>query len=261
MVKERSGEGRVPVAVVVVVIAWIALTAVFAPRSAEALRVVEHKTAQGGDRLEISCGEHISIERALPAEATAIDVRHPRAGDVVRDGFGDEELARIESVHVGADGGRPLVEIGVVSSGRTCDTPGLSWETGPVDYLIAYDVVTHPTVRVSDEQSGMHPRVRPREFTANADAGWKGLRWRTWGGGTATATGKFWATLWVPVGHQDVEERTFSYPVEVTLSKIRRCGSGDYLYTRISTRFKGKVPKEVRRQAYPLPSSGCLKAG
>jgi hypothetical protein len=61
-----------------------------------------------------------------------------------------------------------------------------------------------------------------------------------------------------PFGYTDVEEREVSYPVKVTLSRIRRCGSGRYLYTRIETKFLSRAPKEIRRQAKPPGTAGCL---
>ena len=101
----------------------------------------------------------------------------------------------------------------------------------------------------------MHARERPSRLTANADAGWRRLRWRSWGGETAVARGAFTARRWIPIGHTDVVRRTFSYPVKVTLSRIQICGDRAHYYTRIQTRFLSAVPREVRRQAKPLGTS------
>ena len=54
--------------------------------------------------------------------------------------------------------------------------------------------------------------------------------------------------------------RTFSYPVAVTLSRIRICGDSRHYYTRIQTRFLSAVPREVRGQAKPLGTASCLRA-
>ena len=62
----------------------------------------------------------------------------------------------------------------------------------------------------------------------------------------------FSARRWIPIGHTDVVQRPFSYPVAVTLSRIRICGDRPHYYTRIETRFLSAVPREVRRQAKPL---------
>jgi hypothetical protein len=106
----------------------------------------------------------------------------------------------------------------------------------------------------------MHARERPSRLTANSDAGWRRLRWRSWGGASAVARGVFTARRWIPIGHTDVVQRTFSYPVAVTVSRIRICGDHKHYYTRIQTRFLSAVPTEVRRQAKPLGTASCLRA-
>ena len=70
----------------------------------------------------------------------------------------------------------------------------------------------------------------------------------------------FSAKRWIPIGYTDVVQRRFSYPVAVTLSRIRLCGERRHYYTRIETRFLSAVPSEVRRQAKPLGTASCLRA-
>jgi hypothetical protein len=106
----------------------------------------------------------------------------------------------------------------------------------------------------------MHARQRPARLTANADAGWRGLRWRSWGGPVAVGRGRFSAMRWIPIGYTDVVQRRFSYPVAVTLSRVRVCGTDRHYYTRIETRFLSAVPREVRRQARPPGTASCLRA-
>ena len=190
-----------------------ALLAVVGADRAHALTVVEHETARGAERLEVTCGERASFSDRLPKGASRIEVTRPRKGDVVRDGFGDYELARIERVDVREEGGRSVIEITAVGTGESCSFPGV-WETEPVEYRVAYDVVSHPKVLASDEQAGMNARARPREFTANADAGWRKLDWRSWGGRKAVASGEFHAVRWIGTAHGAVP-KVFSYRVEV----------------------------------------------
>jgi hypothetical protein len=234
----------------------VVLTMLNAPR-ADAYTVVDHRTATGAERLDVRCGEAVAFSSRLPSGAKNVAVAEPRAGQVVRDGFGDLELARVEAVEVRPDPAGPLLEITVRGSGSTCDSPGGVWETGPVDFRVSYDLVSHPELRVSDDQAGMHAKRRPRGLTATSEAGWRSLRWRSWGRATATARGTFDVVRWVSVGHNGVDPRWVSYPVEVTLSRVRLCGQG-YLYTRIDTRFTKRAPREVRRQAKPPGTASCL---
>ena len=106
--------------------------------------------------------------------------------------------------------------------------------------------------------AGMHPQERPAKLTAKYKTGWRKLRWRKWGGDTAVARGQFHAMHWVAIGYTDVEEREVSYPVRVTLSRIKRCGNRRYYYTRIETKFLSRAPKSIRRQAKPPGTAGCL---
>lgn len=98
-----------------------------------------------------------------------------------------------------------------------------------------------------------------RRSRPTTEIGWRRLRWRTWGDTTAVARGMFRTLRWVPIGHTDVEQRPFSYRVEVTLARIRMCGDRRRYYTRIATRFLSRAPRSVRRQARPLPTAGCLR--
>jgi hypothetical protein len=226
---------------------------------ASALTVDEERTAQGGQRLEVRCGEPQTVSWTLPQGAERVEVLEPVAGQAVLDGFGDKRLGTVQGVAQRSDGsGRTVVDVTVVGVGAACDGMGLAWETGPVDFRARYHVVSDVPVVVSDEQAGMHPRERPGRLTANADAGWRSLRWRSWGGERAVARGVFQVRRWVPIGHTDVVQRTFRYPVAVSLSRIRVCGAGRHHYTRIRTRFLTHAPVSVRRQARPPATAGCL---
>ena len=235
---------------------WLALSAA----TAGGFTVTEEKVAQDGMRLSVRCNEAQTVSMRLPAGAQGVTVLEPTVGQVIRDGFGDKELARVQTVELRA-GNPVVVEVVVVGSGASCDplVPGGSWETDGVTIRASYKLVSHPAVVASDEQAGLHPRQRPRSFTANADAGWRGLKWRSWGGKRAVAKGRFQTIELVPVGYTDVIERKVSYPVRVTLSRIELCGNTRYYYTRISTRFLSPVPASVRREAHPLGTASCLK--
>lgn len=215
---------------------------------------------QGGHRFEVACDQPETYTWVLPAGAQRVEVLEPSPGQAVTDGFGDLRVATVRDVvqRTGADG-RPAVDVTVVGSDAACDGHGLAWETSGVTLRARYQLVSDEPVLVSDDQAGMHAHQRPRTLTANADAGWRGLRWRSWGGATATARGVFSAKRWIPIGHTDVVQRRFSYPVAVKLSRIRICGDSKHYYTRIETRFLSRVPREVRRQAKPPAPAGCLK--
>ena len=156
--------------------------------------------------------------------------------------------------------GRLAVDVTAVGSDAACDGHGLAWLTTGVGFRARYHVVSDEPVLVSDDQAGMHAHQRPTRLTANADAGWRGLRWRGWGGTRAVARGMFSARRWIPIGHTDVVQRRFSYPVAVTLSRVRICGERLHHYTRIETRFLSAVPREVRRLAKPPGTASCLRA-
>jgi hypothetical protein len=240
--------------------AWLALSA--ATAGAGGFTVVEEKTAQGGDRLAVRCNEAQTVSWRLPADARGakeVKILQPTAGQVIRDGFGEKELARVQSVGLKA-GDPTVVEIVVVGSGAACESslPG-AWETDSVEYRASYKVVSHPKVYASDEQAGLNPRQRPRDFSAAYQVGWRGLKWQSWGGKRAVARGRFQTIKLVPIGYTDVVERKVSYPVRVTLSKIDLCGGERYYYTRISTKFLKPTPASVRREAHPLGTAGCLK--
>ena len=222
--------------------------------------VVEKKVAQSGERLSVRCNETQTVTAPLPHGAENVKVLEPTVGQVIRDGFGDKELARVQAVNLQA-GDPMVVEVAVIGSGASCDPtlPGYAWETDSVTIRAGYELISHPDIVASDEQAGMHPRQRPREFSANADAGWRGLRWRSWGAARAIAVGRFQTIELVPVGYTDLIERKVSYPVRVTLSRIELCGNQRYYYTRISTRFLTPAPASVRREAHPLGTASCLE--
>ena len=257
-----------PVIVRNTVAAVVLAAAIAAPQldvsSAGALTVTEHKVARGGAQFEVRCGQPATKNWKLPNGARNIRVLEPVAGQVLKDGFGDREVARIQDVQQRPDGDRTVVEITAVGSGAACEPIGdapasnFTWETDSVDFRARYDLVSHPSVFVSDEQAGMHAQERPGRLTAAYKTGWRKLRWRKWGGDKAVARGRFHAMRWVAIGYTDVEEREVSYPVRVTLSRIKRCGGGRYYYTRIETKFLSDAPKEIRRQAKPPGTAGCL---
>jgi hypothetical protein len=239
----------------------IFLTLALGTATAGALTVDRERVAETGHRFEVSCGEPETFSWRLPAGAQRVEVLEPAAGDAVTDGFGDARVATVRDVVQRAEpDGRTAVDVTVVGSDAACDGSGLPWLTTGVGIRARYHLVSEEPVLVSDDQAGMHARQRPARLTANADAGWRGLRWRSWGGARAVARGKFSAMRWIPVGHTDVVQRRFSYPVRVTLTRIRLCGDSRHYYTRIATRFLSAVPREVRRQAKPLGTASCLRA-
>ena len=236
------------------------LTVLVIPSAAGALTVDREKVMQGGHRFEVACEEAETYTWTLPAGAQRVEVLEPAPGQAVTDGFGDTRVATVRDVGTRtAPDGRTAVDVTVVGSDAACDGPG-AWLTTGVEFRARYHLVTEEPVLASDDQAGMHARRRPASLTANAYAGWRGLRWRSWGGATATARGVFSAKRWIPVGYTDVVQRRFSYPVAVTLSRIRVCGDGRHHYTRIETRFLSAVPREVRRQAKPPGTASCLRA-
>ena len=242
--------------------------AIIAPQlnlsAAGAFTVTEHKVARGGAQFEVRCGQPETKRWKLPEGAERIRVLEPVVGQVLKDGFGDREVATIQDVQQRVDGDRTVVEITAVGSGQACEPIGdapasnFAWETDSVDFRARYDRVSNPSVFVSDEQGGLNPREQPARLTAAYKTGWRKLNWRKWGGDTAVARGRFHAMHWVAIGYTDVEEREVSYPVRVTLSRIRRCGGGRYYYTRIETEFLSRAPKDIRRQAKPPGTAGCL---
>ena len=245
-----------------ILIACVPAAALIAP-AAGALTITEHKVARGGDRFEVRCGEPTTKNWKLPKGAQRIQVLEPVAGQVLKDGFGDSEVARVQDVQRRADGDRTVVAITVVGSGAACEPIGdapasnFTWEAY-ADYRARYDLVSHPSVFVSDEQGGLNPQERPGKLTATYKTGWRKLNWRKWGSEEAVARGRFHAMHWVAIGYTDVEEREVSYPVKVTLSRIKRCGNNRYYYTRIETKFLSRAPKEIKRQAKPPGTAGCL---
>jgi hypothetical protein len=237
------------------------VVALVAVGPAGAVTVDREKVAEGGHRFEVRCGEPQTYTWTLPAPAQRVEVLEPVPGQAVTDGFGESRVATVRDVLMRtAAGGSIAVDVTVVGSDAACDGPGGGWLTTGVDFRARYHLVTDEPVLLSDDQAGMHARERPSRLTANSDAGWRRLRWRSWGGASAVARGVFTARRWIPIGHTDVVQRTFSYPVAVTVSRIRICGDHKHYYTRNQTRFLSAVPTEVRRQAKPLGTASCLRA-
>lgn len=230
--------------------------ALLAPSPGHALTRVEHRSATGGDRLTVRCGQTTTVQWALPAGATNVKIIEPAVGQVVRDGFGDKPLASIRSVTPRAEAGRTVVDITAVGEGASCSYPG-DWDTNGVDFRATYDRVVQSSVFLSEDFGGLHARQRPTRITAAYQTGWRNLRWAAWGGDSAVATGTFVGTRVVAVGPY-AQIRKFSYPVRVKLTRPRICGGGGYYYSKITTTFLKATPAVIRRQAKPPSAAGCL---
>jgi hypothetical protein len=217
--------------------------------------VVEHEKFQEGDALDISCNETVTKSYRLPEGATDVRVLEPHAGDALKDGFGDARLATFESVEV--DQGS--IDVTVVADDYTCSYPSSAWRTNGILVRATYDRTLHPKVFVSEEPGGLDARQEPKQITATADAGWKAMDWKNWGENTAVATGRFYGVRAVSVNGAAVL-KTFSYPVEVKLSKIERCGDG-YFYSKLRTRWLRKPNPEIAKQAKVPGVAGCLSGG
>ena len=227
--------------------------------SSAAYTVDEERVAQGGGRLELRCGELSTLTWELPPGSQRIEVLEPVPGQPIIDGLLDEQIGTIQDVAQRTDSsGRIVVAATAVGMGLTCNGMGLTWETYGVGFRARYHLVREDPVLVSDDWAGLHARQRPANLTANADAGWRRLHWRSWGGSQAVARGEFHARRWVPIGYADVVQRDFAYRVVMTLSRIRLCGSRQHHYTRIETRFLTPAPAAVRRQARPPSTATCL---
>jgi hypothetical protein len=229
------------------------LAAVPATASAE-FTVTESHTVQDGSRYDVTCNERTTLTYDLPRRAQNVQVLEPDAGDPVTDGFGEARLGTIESVVVNADS----VTITVMGGYEACSYPG-PWEANPMFFRARYERVLTPKVKLSEEPGGLDARSEPKAITATADAGWSKLRWKDWGERTAVAKGRFYGVM--AVDHNGAASLdTFSYPVRVTLTKIRACESG-YFYTRLDTKFLRKPPAEIAHQAKVPGVASCLNGG
>ncbi len=231
----------------------VATAGLAATASAE-FTVVEHDTFQDGGALEIACDQRVTKSYRLPGGATNVKVLEPHAGDPLKDGFGDARLGTIEAVEVGDDS----VDVTVVGGYQACSYPG-EWRTNGILVRAGYDRVLTPRVLVSEEPGGLDARQKPQAITATADAGWKGLRWKSWGENTAVAKGKFYGVRAVARnGHAVL--KTFSYPVQVKLSQIEPCSDG-YYYSKLKTTFLRSPHPEIAKQAKVPGVAGCLRGG
>ena len=149
----------------------------------------------------------------------------------------------------------------VVGSGRACQEPTLpnSWETESLSIRAAYEVTRTPKVKFSTEHGGTNPVVAPRKVVADADAGWKNLRWKNWGERTATAKGVFYGQIFYPNGWDGPPEVTRKVPVTITLTKIAQCGKR-WMYSHWQTKFGAGVDPKLERQARIPPSADCIKS-
>ena len=250
---------------IVATFAAVAALALAPVGPAGAFKVVEHEEATGGGFPEVTCGQPTTETWGLPEGASNVELLEPRVGQLIEDGFGEEVVGTVESIAQRTEAERPVFEITAVGSHKACEPfpgssspPTGSWRTNGVDFRATYDLVSHPKVLLSDDQAGLHARQRPARITATADAGWRDLRWKGWGKGKAVAEGKFYGVRAVAMGYHDADLRTFSYPVRVTVSRIRLCGADRYYYTKIKTSFEGNAPAEIRRQAKPPGTADCL---
>jgi hypothetical protein len=238
----------------VTAVALVVVTVLAASASAE-FAVVEHEKFQDGDALDISCGETVTKSYPLPKAAANVKVLGPHAGDGLKDGFGDQRLATYESVDVDGDS----IDVTLTADDYTCTYPNGAWRTNGILVRATYDRVLHPRVLVSEEPGGMDARQEPKRITATADAGWKAMHWENWGDNTAVAKGKFYGVRGVSHnGHAVL--KTFTYPVEVKLSKIRQCGNG-YYYSKLSTRWLKSPNPVISMQARFPGVAGCLSGG
>ena len=101
-------------------LAPLGLAAALVAPAAGAFTVTEHKVARGGAQFEVRCGQPTTKTWKLPAGAQRVSVLEPVAGQVVKDGFGDREVATIQDVQQRLDGDRRVVEITAVGSGAAC---------------------------------------------------------------------------------------------------------------------------------------------
>jgi hypothetical protein len=232
------------------------LFVLLAPPPAHALTQVKHEVAQGGDRFEVYCGQATTVRWSLPAGAANVKVLEPVAGTKLEDGFGRDIVATVQSVRPRAEGASTVVEITVVGSDKACSYPG-AWDTNSIDFRATYDRVVTSPVLFSDDFGGIHPRQRPARISAGAGKGWRNLRWQRWGDNTAAGRGRFVGQRIVAVGPY-ARIKSFSYPVRVTLSRVKPCGGGGLYYTKLTTTFVGRVPAVIRRQAKPLGTASCL---
>jgi hypothetical protein len=236
--------------------ATAALCVLLTSSPAHALTQVKHEVAQGGDRFEVHCNQPTTVRWALPAGATNVKVLEPVAGTKLEDGFGRDIVATVQSVTARTEGATTVVEITVVGTDKACSYPG-AWDTNSIDFRATYDRVVVSPVLFSDDVGGIRPRQRPTRISAGYQKGWRNLRWQSWGGTTATGRGRFVGQRVVAVGPY-ARIKSFSYPVRVTLYRVKVCGGGGLYYTRIRTTFVGRVPAVIRRQAKPLGTAGCL---
>jgi hypothetical protein len=242
---------------VLAVLALCAGAALLAPSPGHALTRTDHLSATGGDRFTVQCDQTATVHWTLPAGATNVKITAPVAGQVVKDGFGRDDLARIESVTPRSESGRTVVDVTARGIGQSCSYPG-DWDSNGVEFRATYDRTVDWPVLLSDDFA-FRGRQRPARLTAAYQTGWRNLRWSSWGGRSAVATGTFVGERVVAVGPY-AKIRKFSYPVRVTVSKPRLCGDG-YQYSRIHTSFLKATPAVIRRQAKPPGAASCLKAG
>jgi hypothetical protein len=234
--------------------AVIAFAALATPAAAE-FTVVEHEKLTDGGALAVACDQTVTKSYRLPNGAEDVKVLTPKAGDAVKDGFGRDRLGTIDSVDADDDS----IDITVTGGYVACSYPG-EWDANPMYVRTTYDRVLHPKLLVSEEPGGLDARQEPERITATADAGWKSMHWKDWGERTSVAKGKFYGVRAVSQnGHAVL--KTFSYPVEVTLSKPRLCGSGKYYYSHLETRFLRKPNPEIAKQAKVPGVAGCLSGG
>jgi hypothetical protein len=116
--------------------------------------------------------------------------------------------------------------------------------------LVAGTAAAAPSVYVSVNAGGRILAVRPTRIHLVSNENLSGLRWRSWGARSATASGTDRANFASP-GHKAAN------PVRVQATDRRRCGS-KLVYTAIHIHFASGVPYAGQprdtKYAYGCPS-------
>ena len=183
-------------------------------------------------------------------------VSGPELGDVISDGF-DDPVARVTGIELRNDeDGRHRIYVTVGGNGASCldeDGEDYGWETDYARFVLGYN---------RDERlwfnefyaSGSErlTRQRPRWIKCGSDCGWRNLRWKSWGGRTARATGYFRYINKTTAGNSAID-----YPVTVTLSRPAQCYNR-VRYLRMSTHFTSSRPPWIRSN-YKVERLGCAR--
>jgi hypothetical protein len=100
---------------------------------------------------------------------------------------------------------------------------------------------------------------RPKQVTltcADANTGLGKLKWASFGGSSAKASGTLETNTCKP---NCAAGKVVRYPVSVTASKPRSCGSGLRVYGKVTLRFTGKAPSSASSlKTWTLSCPGSL---